>query len=252
MEEKKTLVEIIEEAGRADNFTCALCDAFDGNPCSIAGAPKDDCYINVACLLIDAIDREFIERPRFEDGEPVQFGDKFVSPFDSDDHETVAEIALNSEGRYSLRIGDNCGWYAYGPGKRVKRSEPEVIGADGKPIKVGETVYAVGYDRFEGPCEVTELKVGGFATVRWNDNSSGVVMASHLTHEQPDTLERIEMDADKQYDVYWGCEDVACDSCPVTIDGSKPSDYYNTFSCESAKSHDLLARQRKVFERGQR
>lgn len=71
MEEKKTLKEIIEEAGHADNFTCALCDAFDGNPCSISGAPKDDCCINVACLLIDAIDREFIERPRFENGEPV-------------------------------------------------------------------------------------------------------------------------------------------------------------------------------------
>lgn len=125
MEEKKTLKEVIEEAGRADNFTCALCDAFDGNPCSTSGTPKDDCYMNVACLLIDAIDREFIERPRFEDGEPVQFGDKFVSPFDSDNHLTVAEIAVNSEGRYLLRIGNNCGWYAYLPGERVKRPKPE-------------------------------------------------------------------------------------------------------------------------------
>lgn len=126
MEEKKTLVEIIKEAGHANSFTCALCRSLDKEcVCYEVGTPDRGCRIAVAEWLLDAIYREFVERPKFEDGEPVQFGDKFVSPFDSDDHETVAEIAVNSEGRYLLRIGDNCGWYAYLPGERVKRPKPE-------------------------------------------------------------------------------------------------------------------------------
>lgn len=252
MECEMNIATKLRNASIADKPICSLCSYLSEGPCYHDGS-NCECDGNVLYALADAIDREYIERPRFEDGEPVQFGDKFVSPFDSDNHETVAEIAVNSEGRYLLRIGDKCGWYAYEPGERVKRPKPQVIGADGKPVKVGETVYAVGYDRFEGPCEVTELKVGGFATVRWNDNSSGAVMASRLTHEQPDSLERIQQDAVKASLDYWGCKShISCNECPALIDNKKPRDHYGVSNYSRAMTCDLLRRQRKVLERDAR
>lgn len=249
MEEKKTLKEIIEEAGRADNFTCALCDAFDGNPCSISGAPKDDCYINVACLLIDAIDREYIERPKFEDGEPVKLGDKFCSDYVSPSNRPLSVDLIDVAPDGSFCIGTKeeiCGVrehaFSYYPGERVRRSELEVIGADGKPIKVGDTVWGV-----EGGREFTVTKV-------YTDVLPGSAICcaevkgdighyhrrvDTLTHEQPDSLERIFDDLTMSPWDY-------CNSHGGTAPGQDESD------CIAYMMRDLLARQRKVLERDAR
>ncbi len=252
MKEKKALKEIIKEAGSNGNFTCDLCMALDNEGCD-GGPWSTVCTEAVAALLLEAIDREYIERPRFEDGEPVKVGDEFRLSVDSveDEPHTVENFTLFSDGSFNVGFGNDYS-STFDVGGRLKRPFPRVVGADRKPIKVGETVYAVGYDRFEGPCEVTELKVGGFATVRWNDNSSGAVMASRLTHECPDTLERIQQDAKKHYCEYWGCGDDHCANCHVLIDGKTPADHYKTRDCINAMMQDLLARQRKVLERDAR
>lgn len=252
MEEKKTLKEIIREAGIEGDFACDLCESLYGFGCTKRdhGGRDENCDEDLANELIKAIDREYIERPKFEDGEPVQFGDKFVSPFDSDNYETVAEIAVNSEGRYSLRIADNCGWYAYRPGDRVKRPKPDVLGADGKPIKVGETVWHV----VTGMEYVVDgINTDGYQCVTLRKGAARITIDANLiTHECPDTLERIQQDAKKHYCEYWGCGDDHCANCHVLIDGKTPADHYKTRDCINAMMQDLLARQRKVLERGQR
>lgn len=253
MEEKKTLREIIREAGTEGDFACDLCESLYGFGCTKRdhGGRDENCDEDLANELNKAIDCEFIERPRFEDGEPVQFEDEYVMR--NGEHCRVTSLGVSPYGfAVNPLAKDSIFHLELGKNERVKRPEPEVVGADGKPIKVGETVYAVGYDRFEGPCEVTELKVGGFATVRWNDNSSGAVMASRLTHECPDTLERIQQDAKKHYCEYWGCGDDHCANCHVLIDGKTPADHYKTRDCINAMMQDLLARQRKVLERDAR
>lgn len=233
MEEKKTLTEIIKEAGHKSNdFVCALCVALGGVDC---GKVVNGCNAHVANLLLEAIDREYVERPRFEDGEPVQKGDAYLTLNGEKHILDTYEVAF--DGSYALYSKECTGRQFYLAGDRVKCPKTEVVGADGKPIRVDETVYAVGYDRFEGPCEVTELKVGGFATVRWNDNSSGAVMASHLTHEQPDSLERIDADADLD----------SWDYCEKYISKEAADDDHEV--CDIKKAHHLLARQRRVLER---
>ena len=254
MEEKKTLKEIIREAGIEGDFACDLCESLYGFGCTKRdhGGRDENCDEDLANELIKAIDREYIERPKFEDGEPVHVGDKYQNRLSKTYKVVTCSIDLNGGFELYGNNGVAVDSTGFQPGERVKRPEPEVVGADGKPIKVGETVYAAGYDRFEGPCEVTELKVGGFATVRWNDNSSGAVMASRLTHECPDTLERIQQDAKKHYCEYWGCGDDHCANCHVLIDGKTPADHYKTRDCINAMMYDLLARQRKVLERDAR
>lgn len=239
MEEKKTLREIIKEAGHSDNITCALCKALDKEcVCDEVGTPEHGCRIAVAEILLDAIYNEFIERPRFEDGEPVQFGDRFVSPFDSDNYETVAEIAVNSEGRYSLRIADNCMWYAYELGGRVKRPESKVLEADGKPIKVGDTVWHVanGTEYVVDRINTDEYQCVVLRRERYGVTINTNVDAELITHEQPDSLERIEEDAAMHSSLY-------CEKYGIKT-------HINGVYCpEKAMAIDLLARQRKVLER---
>ena len=76
----------------------------------------------------------------------------------------------------------------------VKRPEPEVFGADGVPIKVGETVYEV-YDG--GSAEVVKsiTYVNNFCKI--NYESDGWGRPNVLIHTSPDTQERINDDIDE-------------------------------------------------------
>ena len=67
---------------------------------------------------------------------------------------------------------------------------------------------------------------------------------------EPDSLERIEEDAEKRYDIYWKCSGINCSECPAVINGKKPDERYETIGdCLNAQKLDLLYRQRKVLER---
>lgn len=63
-----------------------------------------------------------------------------------------------------------------------------------------------------------------------------------------DTQERIDEDALKLIDEYWGCCGKDCDECPVTIDGKTPYQRYglDMINCNAAKTLDLLRRQREL------
>lgn len=128
--------------------------------------------------------------------------------------------------------------------ERVKRPAPEVLGADGLPIKVGETVY-----RTDAP--ITEAVVTGFRG--YDDGSIDVVCSekggkvtafynpSLLTHTPPDTQERIDEDAKKGLGEYWGCSENICAECGVRR--------YDADSCGHAMKLDLLRRQRELDKR---
>lgn len=64
--------------------------------------------------------------------------------------------------------------------------------------------------------------------------------------EEPDTQERIDEDARKMLNEYWGCWDIACDECPAKIDGKDPSELYGVDNCVTAQTLDLLRRQRAL------
>ena len=128
------------------------------------------------------------------------------------------------------------------------KSEPEVLDADGVPIKVGDTVYFV---LDPEPLRVVAIDNYGFIICEGKKDST-FPHPDVLTHKQPDSLERIEGDALKAPRAYWGCYDTRCDFCPAKIDeGKKPYERYpGVTDCTSAQALDLLRRQREVLERG--
>lgn len=160
------------------------------------------------------LERCAIPRPRFEDGEPVQFGELVSS--DLFGAVKVSAIEFTEDGTYvkdepdgdwstSLEVTTN----------RLKRPAPEVLGADGKPIKVGDTVWLVDeYSQYAGSngsangneysllgvdpqetlfVEYDRLVVSGKNYVRLS-TCNAWCHASWLTHTPPDTLERLRDD----------------------------------------------------------
>ena len=78
--------------------------------------------------------------PRFEDGEPVMFGDRFI------DHRvnerTVRSVIVNDDGVELRTFDGTFDWHE--TGERVKRTVQRVLDADGVEIKVGDTVSVEG------------------------------------------------------------------------------------------------------------
>ena len=197
------------------------------------------------------LDRCALPRPRFDDGEPVQFGD------DTDELDGVEKfIFLRNGGCCQMQDADGniCNVFR---GKRVKRRAPEVLGADGKPIMVGDTVYGVNNGH---RYTVMGLPVPSNETV-YNSNDDrlhlihdesgldAIFPASTLTHTHPDTQQKIDDDALKTFQEYWKCVANVCEECPSMLGGRKPTDYYECAGCLAAQKLDLLRRQRELDKR---
>ena len=133
-----------------------------------------------------------IPRPRFEDGEPVHIGDKAYHPYTG---ETRTVDCINTfDDSYCLGfVGERSASLC--DGERVKRPAPEVLGADGKPVMEGETVYYTSGDDYE-PHKVVEVSPHALhlVSISVGKGSSVAVDPAHLTHTPPDTLERLRDD----------------------------------------------------------
>lgn len=141
------------------------------------------------------LDRCFIPRPRFEDGEPVQFGDE------TDKLNGVEKFIFLRSGTGCCQMqdadGNICNVY---PSDRVKRPVPEVLGADGLPLNEDDTVYGTGREQHrytvQVPYSINE-EVGKRFCVQCYDHDEGNITwcdPSMLTHTPPDTLERLRDD----------------------------------------------------------
>lgn len=178
------------------------------------------------------LDRCTLPRPRFDDGEPVQFGD------DTDELDGVEKFIFLRSGGGCCQMqdadGNICNVY---PGGRVKRPAPEVLGADGKPIKVGETVW-LEKDGCEGIVKGIGVNGSSTAYVEWkNGRWSPDVLCDHLTHTPPETQERIDDDATMPPAEY----------CAVR--GIDLGDDPDRATATEAMVLDLLRRQRELDKR---
>lgn len=153
----------------------------------------DDCHRFVCEVIADQIERETLPRPCFEDGEPVQVGDKYVNKYGN--IATADTVVVSNHG---FTLYDKGSATHFKPTESVKRPEPpKVLDADGVEIKVGDEVWLV-----EGDADAWVVKsmdgdrvemTGG---VGWYCNAP----CSKLTHKRPepeDTWERVEADAAK-------------------------------------------------------
>lgn len=141
------------------------------------------------------LDRCALPRPRFEDGEPVQFGD---SPVGLDGVEKFI-FTRSCEGSCQMQDADGSMLTVF-PGERVKRRAPEVLGADGLPLDEDDTVYGMDREQHrytvQVPYSINEA-VGRRFCVQCYDHDEGNITwcdTSMLTHTPPDTLERLRDD----------------------------------------------------------
>lgn len=133
---------------------------------------------------------ESVEWPRFEDGTPVGIGDDVSVGGEA----WKVRCAILREEYWALSVERDYdiatvrGDY----GERVKRPAPKVLDADGAPIEVGDTVYCDGEDE---PLKVSHITDSIKVTLIDDRASYCTVKPSRLTHERPDSWERIEDDA---------------------------------------------------------
>ena len=190
---------------RSNDFVCNDFVAIEFGISSPCKSPRRccDCYADMFERIADRIDAERalpegidaeralpegVEWPRFEDGEPVKVGD---------------EVEFEGETmRVHLATFDADGWALWcsregidgrlsgAYGERVKRPAPEVLDADGVPIKVGDTVYFVDGDARALTVECIDANGGEPAVdlvyagqiLRWHSANP-----EKLTHERPDS-----------------------------------------------------------------
>ena len=236
----KTLVERMTDLLTADCIESAYifgvkCE--DQNDC-------EECKRAVSNAITKAIEREYLPRPRYEDGEPVQFGDIYTDKYEREWKNGIKSIHIDCNGDFSLHDNEmgNVGRYeVFGQDRRVKRHKPEVLDADGVPIQIGDTMWNINTGKY--------LIVDGIGE-RWFCAKGDIVKhnPSMFSHKQPDSLARVEEDARKTTWDYWKCYKTDCLSCPVRIDGKNPRERYGTGRCQTAMAVDLLYRQRKLLE----
>lgn len=242
----KQLREMVEKSREDGGFPTDFAEPFIG--CRVERSEEER---ELFTIIANRIEREYLPRPRFEDGEPVQFGDEFIDSYGRTDN--VSVISVNELGFFNVHSYKSEDATRYPKKGTVKRPAPEVLDADDVPIIVGDVVYFV--DSAEA-FEVLGVESDGDEPVhigrKDRTSTDAWVSNSDLTHKQPDTLERIEADARKMFNDYWGCRDAECRCCPAMVDGKSPDERYeNSGNCTTAQRLDLLHRQREVLERGQ-
>ena len=136
--------------------------------------------------------------PRFEDGKPVMFGDRFI------DHRvnerTVRSVIVNNDGVELRTFDGTFDWHE--TGERVKRPVQSVLDADGVEIKVGDTVWCrnlctkdftskatvVGFYEYRQDVQLVTLR----DEMGWTCH----IDPKRITHTPPDSWERLEEDAE--------------------------------------------------------
>lgn len=124
-----------------------------------------------------------------------------------------------------------------------ERPPRPVLDRDGVPIEVGDTVYLVNLDF---PMEVHDIHggPGSYHTVECITEPGHTVGydPGRLTHERPDSWERLEEDAGRAHDdcpcAYFGLGRFECERCPVGA----------TEPCNRAMALDIVRRAKALAE----
>ena len=184
---KKLLHERLREAAKNGVSSIETCDE------NIVVALLKDEQLSLA----DEIEKYYIPRPRFEDGEPVQRTDK-VDWDNLGDHHPQSPwmiTAINNDGRPISTAGDKVVAVAkVSDDGFVKRPEPKILDADGVPCKKGETVWEISDST---KWEVTDIHpTEPRIAVRQLDTEKKVVggwfLAKEYSHREPDSLQRVQ------------------------------------------------------------
>lgn len=187
---------IVDESyGKESRPLCTgIADTFFGIKCQEMHT-CGSCILAMMTAIADRIDAERalpdgVEWPRFEDGEPVKMDDKI----EFEGKTMRVYLAAFNTNRWTLWCehdgidGKLIGLY----GERLKRPAPEVLDADGVPIKVGDTVWAT----YDGRKHIVMAVCADGSLHPERATEDGCMVeyekgmwdfAKKVTHEQPDS-----------------------------------------------------------------
>ena len=205
---------------------------------SVAGLDSQDARYRIMPFLDRRLIPEGMEWlieswPRFDDNEPARWEDEYENG--NGNASPLHRVSLYADGRAMLGKGKTK--VVLAPGQSVKRPELPVLAADGEPLEVGQTVWSTNYGAEYVVCKVGQHSV----TVEfWHEGiaTHGVIAPSHLTHERPDSWERLEHDAEKTVCEYFGAN-YDCANCPL-----------ESARCAEEVKKDIIRRAKKLAERG--
>lgn len=122
------------------------------------------------------------------DGVEIKVGDRVYSICNGDSY---IVRAINGSGTLEFEGFEYKGWFP-----TIFTHTQPAIDADGVLIKVGDKVWVDGVSE---SCEVAKVE-SGIVQVRYADGDTFECCSSDLTHEQPESWERLEKDA-RQLDI---------------------------------------------------
>lgn len=136
--------------------------------------------------------KEYIELPKTDDGEYIHVGTALYDERGNERQVAGVNAALkggwtvNLDKGYSIHSSQLKDFTANPP-------QPEVLDADGVPIKAGDTVY----DIHEGMAYTVRELIGEKFGSQWFYTEEGIApcLAWYFTHKEPDTQEKIDADA---------------------------------------------------------
>ena len=149
--------------------------------------------LNEAESLAGEIEKYYIPRPRFDDGEPVQFGDYVDGcngPVDSFLIYEDGSGTVYGEADLPYKVDDGA---AAGIDEPHKRPKPKILDADGVEIKVGDVVWHVSEPGEVGEVE-TLIPASAHVCVLWSTGAELYTPGVDLTHREPDSLEKLRDD----------------------------------------------------------
>lgn len=227
--------------------TCRQLPDALGKECDDFGSCSD-CHRFVCKAIADQIERETLPRPRFDDGEPVQFGDEFYcgnSQTTVGDTWNVKRMTFYSNG--NTIVADNrFSSTMLAPCERLRRPEPpKVLDADGIEIKVGDEVWGV--EDSEAPWTVESISGEHVTCVSNESKWHRYARCSTYTHkrpEPPDTWEQLAADIED-------CDGSACDYFGrIKEEGRAPCSgckaYNDETDCTVQVMLDLVRRAKKL------
>lgn len=144
-------------------------------------------------LLADEIEKYYIPRPRFEDGEPVQFGDRFVN-FRGEENSTISSLTYTKGNNDYVSIN---GWHKQNLNKPVYRCKPKILDAYGDETHVGDVVWPINNPEMKMTVDNFQRIYGQDVTVNCEfDGKFYNFNPDKLTHREPDSLEKLRDDID--------------------------------------------------------
>lgn len=184
---------LVDECGVSGTRSCLDIAEVFGIDCKHEKTCRD-CIAKMMTAIADRIDAERalpegVEWPRFEDGGLVRIGDEL----EFEGKTMLVCDATFYAGEWALWCDrEDTSGRLYGKyGERLKRPAPNVLDADGVPIKVGDTVYC---DDDPEQLIVDSFDDQGCVYITLAKSPNGILYTiepSRLSHEYHDSWERI-------------------------------------------------------------